>query len=224
VKYLKQLFREKSFVFLVLPFLLGMAYLIIAYGKGPSHLLINQWNSPFKDTMFKYVTHLGDGAVFAVVIVALLFFRFRWALMELAAALLTLLLVFVTKQLLFNGLPRPVTYFENAETLHLVEGVKMHSMNSFPSGHTMTAFAIFMILVLITKNKFLKIVWVVIAILAGYSRVYLSQHFLGDVLAGAIMGILIAVSSCSLIDNLSIFKRNWTDKNLLQLSDKKNDQ
>jgi membrane-associated phospholipid phosphatase len=144
--------------------------------------------------------------------------------MELAAALLTLLLVFVTKQLLFNGLPRPVTYFENTETLHLVEGVKMHSMNSFPSGHTMTAFAIFMILVLITKNKFLKIVWVVIAILAGYSRVYLSQHFLGDVLAGAIMGILIAVSSCSLIDNLSIFKRNWTDKNLLQLSDKKNDQ
>ncbi len=201
-----------------------MAYLILTYGKGPSHLMVNQWNSPLADVLFRYLTHLGDGAMFAVVIVVLSFIKFRWALMELAAALMTLLLVFVTKQLLFNGMPRPLKYFENSETLHLVEGVKMHSMNSFPSGHTITAFAIFMILVLISRSNLLKTLWVVLAILAGFSRVYLSQHFMGDVLSGAIMGILIAVSSCALIDNLPIFKAKWADSNLLQLSGKKNDQ
>jgi len=224
VKYVKQLFREKSVIFLLLPFLMAMAFLIIKYGKGPSHLLVNQWNSPSADVFFKYVTNLGDGVVFAVVIIALAFVKLRWALMELAAALFTMIFVFVTKQLLFNGMPRPTKYFENTETLHLVEGVKMHAMNSFPSGHTITAFAIFMILLLITKNRILKTVFVLMAILAGYSRVYLSQHFLGDVLTGAIFGTIIAVLSCTLIDNLAIFKASWTDKNLAQLLDKNDDQ
>jgi len=152
------------------------------------------------------------------------FAKFRWALYELTAALMTLIFVFITKQIIFKGMPRPTKYFEDQEVLHLVEGVKMHAWNSFPSGHTITAFAIFMILVLIVKNNYLKFLFVLIAILAGYSRVYLSQHFLGDVLSGAIIGCLIAVFSCSLVDYLKIFKEaRWIDMNLLQLFDKKHE-
>lgn len=197
---------------------------MVKHGKGPSHLLVNQWHSPEADIFFKYMTHLGDGAVFAVVIVVLAFAKFRWALYELTAALMTLIFVFITKQIIFKGMPRPTKYFEDQEVLHLVEGVKMHAWNSFPSGHTITAFAIFMILVLIVKNNYLKFLFVLIAILAGYSRVYLSQHFLGDVLSGAIIGCLIAVFSCSLVDYLKIFKEaRWIDMNLLQLFDKKHE-
>ena len=224
MKYLKQLLNEKSVQFLLLPFLLAIGFLLIRFGKGPSHLLVNQWNSPAADIFFKYFTHLGDGAIFAVVIVVLAFVKFRWALYELFAALMTLLFVFITKQIMFKGMPRPTKYFENTEVLHLVEGVKMHAMNSFPSGHTITAFAIFMILVLIVKNNYLKTLFVVMAILAGWSRVYLSQHFLGDVLSGALIGTLIAAFSCSIVDNLSIFKTPWIDKNLLQLFSKKHDE
>ncbi len=218
VKYLNQFLREKSIQFLLVPFLCGILFFMILYGKGPSHLLVNQWNSPAADIFFKYMTNLGDGAIFAIVIVVLAFIRFRWALYELLAALMTLIFVFVTKQLLFKGMPRPTKYFEDQEVLHLVEGVKMHAWNSFPSGHTITAFAIFMILVLVVKNNYLKFLFVMIAILAGYSRVYLSQHFLGDVFSGAIIGSLIAVFSCSLVDNISLFKKAaWIDKNVSQL-------
>ena len=144
---------------------------------------------------------------------------------ELIAALMTLIFVFITKQLLFKGMPRPTKYFENEEVLHLVEGVKMHEWNSFPSGHTITAFAIFMILVLVVKNNYLKFLFVMIAILAGYSRVYLSQHFLGDIFTGAIIGSLIAVCSCSFVDYIGIFKKaTWIDKNLSQLFGEKHEQ
>lgn len=225
MKYLNQLIREKSVLFLLVPFLFGILFLLIGYGKGPSHLWVNQWNSPLMDTFFKYVTNLGDGAVFAVVILVLAFVRFRWALYELMAALMTLIFVFITKQILFNGMPRPIKYFENQETLHLVEGVKMHSWNSFPSGHTITAFAIFMILVLVVKNRYLKLFFMMIAILAGFSRVYLSQHFLGDIFTGAIIGSLIAVCSCALVDAMGIFKKaTWIDKNLSQLFGVKHEQ
>ena len=209
----------------MVPFLSGILLLMLRYGKGPSHMLVNQWHSPMADTFFKYITHLGDGAVFAVVIVILAFVKFRWALYELLAALMTLIFVFITKQLIFNGMPRPTKYFENEEVLHLVEGVKMHAWNSFPSGHTITAFAIFMILVLITKKNYLKFLFVMIALLAGYSRVYLSQHFLGDIFSGAIIGSLIAAFSCSIVDNISVFKKApWIDKNLLQLVGRKHEQ
>ncbi len=225
MKYLNQLIREKSILLLFVPFLFGILFLMIRYGKGPSHLMVNQWNSPVFDTFFKYMTHLGDGALFAMVIIILAFVRFRWALYELFAALMTMVFVFIAKQLLFNGMPRPTKYFENHEMLHLVEGVKMHAWNSFPSGHTITAFAIFMILVLVVKNNYYKFLFVIIAIIAGYSRVYLSQHFLGDIFWGAIIGSLIAVFSCSLVDNVGIFKKaTWIDKNVLQLFGPKHEQ
>lgn len=224
MKYLNQFIREKSIIFLLIPFLVGILFLMIQYGKGPSHLMVNQWNSPGADVFFKYITHLGDGAVFAIAIVILAFVRFRWAIYELIAALLTLIFVFITKQLLFKGAPRPTKYFENEEVLHLVDGVKMHSWNSFPSGHTITAFAIFMILVLIVKKNYLKYIFVLIAILAGFSRVYLSQHFLGDIFLGAIIGSLIAVFSCSLVDHISVIdKAKWIDKNLLELFGQKDE-
>jgi membrane-associated phospholipid phosphatase len=199
--------------------------MIVTYGKGPSHLLVNQWHSAATDNFFKYVTHLGDGVVFAVMILLLAFYRIRWSLYLLLASLFTLVFVFITKQLIFKGMPRPTKYFENEEVLHLVAGVKMHSWNTFPSGHTITAFAIFMILMFITKKEYLKYIFVLTAILAGFSRVYLSQHFLGDVLSGAIIGTLIAVISCTLVDNWSLFnKGNWLDKDITKLFARRNEQ
>ncbi len=224
MKYLNQFLKEKSILFLLVPFLLGTLFLMIKYGKGPSHLIVNEWYSPMADVFFKYVTHLGDGAMFALVILILLFVKIRWAFYELFAALMTLIFVFITKQLIFKGAPRPTNFFENSETLHLVEGVKMHTMNSFPSGHTITAFAIFIILAMVVKKQYLKIFFTAIAILAGFSRVYLSQHFLEDIFSGALIGVAIALLSCTLVDKLGIFKTSWIDHNLLQLFDKKHEQ
>ena len=224
MKYLNQFLKEKSILFLLVPFLLGTLFLMIKYGKGPSHLIVNEWHSPMTDVFFKYVTHLGDGAIFALVILILLFVKIRWAFYELFAALMTLIFVFVTKQIIFKGAPRPTNFFENSETLHLVEGVKMHTMNSFPSGHTITAFAIFIILAMVVKKQYLKVLFTLTAILAGFSRVYLSQHFLEDIFLGALIGVAIALLSCALVDKLSIFKTSWIDHNLLQLFDKKHEQ
>ena len=224
MKYLNQFLKEKSILFLLVPFLLGTLFLMIKYGKGPSHLIVNEWHSPMTDVFFKYVTHLGDGAIFALVILILLFVKIRWAFYELFAALMTLIFVFITKQLIFKGAPRPTSFFDHSETLHLVEGVKMHAMNSFPSGHTITAFAIFIILAMVVKKQYLKVLFTLTSILAGFSRVYLSQHFLEDIFLGALIGVAIALLSCALVDKLSIFKTSWIDHNLLQLFDKKHEQ
>lgn len=215
MNYLKKLLKDGYISLFLAPFFLILTFLLLAYSKEESHLLLNAFHSVPADMFFKYCTHLGDGAFFAVFIVIFSFVRLRWSLYIASAALMTLVSVYVLKKQLFKGMPRPSAYID-VDLLHLVEGVKMHSTNSFPSGHTITAFAIFIILALISKKGYIRSFFVLVAVLAGYSRVYLSQHFIVDIYFGALIGIVIAVFSCTLIDNW-LGQKTWVDKTLLDL-------
>jgi membrane-associated phospholipid phosphatase len=65
--------------------------------------------------------------------------------------------------------------------------------HSFPSGHTASAFALFIGMAFFTQNKYLKAVCLLLALGVGYSRVYLALHFPEDVLAGSLIGVLCAL-------------------------------
>jgi membrane-associated phospholipid phosphatase len=72
--------------------------------------------------------------------------------------------------------------------LHRVEGVSIHSLHSFPSGHTQTAFLIFTFLALFCKRTAMAYVLIFTAALVSLSRVYLLQHFFVDIWIGSIIG------------------------------------
>lgn len=99
---------------------------------------------------------------------------------------------------------RPYYYFNNIlespELIRFVEGVEinMSSDTSFPSGHTISSFAFYFFVLFYVKSKGLKIICFIMPFLVGISRIYLAQHFLKDVLAGMIIGFLIAYG-CTLI-------------------------
>ncbi|HEY4200234.1 MAG TPA: phosphatase PAP2 family protein [Devosiaceae bacterium] len=58
---------------------------------------------------------------------------------------------------------------------------------SFPSGHTTTAFALAMVIAFLSPRWF----WpaVVVAVLVGVSRIGLGVHYASDVVAGAVIGV-----------------------------------
>ena len=68
--------------------------------------------------------------------------------------------------------------------------ISLPNSYSFPSGHTMSsfecAFSVFF------YNKKWGIAPIILAALIGFSRNYLYVHYLTDVIAGAILGVLIA--------------------------------
>ena len=64
---------------------------------------------------------------------------------------------------------------------------------SFPSGHTITAFAIALSSASFTRNC--KASLLAVALLIASSRIILGMHFLSDVLAGSAIGILLGLAS-----------------------------
>jgi undecaprenyl-diphosphatase len=64
--------------------------------------------------------------------------------------------------------------------------------HSFPSGHTATSFACATVLAALAPR--LRVPFVVLATLIALSRLYNGDHFPLDVIAGAILGILVGVT------------------------------
>jgi undecaprenyl-diphosphatase len=66
-----------------------------------------------------------------------------------------------------------------------------HSRNSFPSAHTSSAAGFFFALVLLAPRIGLALL--PLALLVGWSRIYLNQHHFSDVVGGLVLGAVAAI-------------------------------
>ena len=132
-------------------------------------------------------TSLGNaGLVFIAAAVVLLCFRATRRAG--AAAGVGMLLGFLTTNLTIKPLiarPRPWVVMEQLEVL-----VTSSDPNSFPSGHTCSAFAFGVAVAVVVPWKWGKAAALAAAALMGLSRLYVGVHFPSDVLAGALIGML----------------------------------
>jgi membrane-associated phospholipid phosphatase len=174
-------------------FLLAGAFLIIVNTKSETHLEFNRHHNSFFDVFFHYVTHLGDGYTATIAFVMMLAVKFRYAVFIALSNLIASTITQVLKHTLFSDVVRPKKFFEGLHELYFVPGIENHLYNSFPSGHSTCAFAIYFCIGMIVENKVLKFICFAIALTAGYSRIYLSQHFFQDVYAGSVIAVATTV-------------------------------
>lgn len=197
-------FLRTPFITLTAGLVIILAYPLLFFPKGELVILINTHHHPSADLFFKYFTHVGDGAVLALFLVLLLFYSYKLSIITALSIVFQSVLVLVFKRWLFHGLPRPTAFFGDDITWHFVDGVDVHGSNTFPSGHTATAFAFFALLVVIFNNRgyVLSLLFFFLAFLVGLSRMYLLQHFMVDAYFGAIFGVLSVVFALLVIDRL----------------------
>lgn len=173
-----------------------MGNYLLSNGKVQIHQHINTWvGNKIIDAFFAYITHLGDGLFAIIVAVILAFSSVKKSLYVLLSYFSAALLSTILKHYVFAEIYRPhfvFQYFVRKE-LNLVEGVEMLGFNSFPSGHALSAFSLFFCLLFISKNQAVKFLCFVFALLASFSRTYLSQHWLVDVYVGSIIGSCFAL-------------------------------
>ncbi|MCQ2347088.1 MAG: phosphatase PAP2 family protein [Paludibacteraceae bacterium] len=186
--------------------MLGVAICFVP--KAELHIMLCGGHRPFLDTLFRYYTVVGEWVPYVVGIL-LLFYRAGWACFTLISVSLAGLIGQLIKYIV--NAPRPIVWFAEhypEVELPLVEGVKMNMHCSFPSGHTISFFAMFLALTFAISDKpcrfsaVLAFFFFLLASLGGYSRIYLSQHFALDVFAGIFIGILTTIL-------LYKFSRRW---------------
>ncbi|MBN2614305.1 MAG: phosphatase PAP2 family protein, partial [Bacteroidales bacterium] len=164
---MKDFFRENKLVLILFLLLLAVGgTILLSYSKTQIHLSVNQWHGPVRDFFFKYATWMGNGWFVAVLFIVFLFVKVRYAWMLLAGNILITIVIQGLKHLAFPDTPRPAAYFAKLhESLYLIPGEHMNMYNSFPSGHSATAFGLFILLLFITRNHGLKFIWLIMATL-----------------------------------------------------------
>jgi membrane-associated phospholipid phosphatase len=191
---LKILFRSNLFFYIpfVVWVIVGLA-LQLQFTTDELFFAVNRSHTPFLDKLNTVFSAYGRGDIIPIILVSLLLipaYRNRnYILTTLIFGALIPVLIFLIK-LYFNA-PRPLSIY-GEEHVHTVPWLDNLFYTSFPSGHTIGAFGFFYLLsVYLPKSyKPLSLLFFLLALACGYSRLYLGQHFFLDVYAGSIIGVV----------------------------------
>lgn len=156
--------------------------------------------NPFLDKVMPIITLLGDAGIFWIIIaVALMLLpKYRKIGFGMAVSLLIGLVVCnLAMKPLFHRI-RPYDY----QLIHFGKEIPLlieaqHDF-SFPSGHTIASFEA--ATAITVRNKKWGVAAFVLAILIAFSRIYLYVHYPTDVICSMILGALIGLLGCKIVD------------------------
>lgn len=214
---MRQLLKNNALVLTIyLLLVITAVFFMFSYNKSAIHLYVNQYvGNRYLNGFFYYLTFLGDGLFAAAILALIMLYNVRTGLYATASFLTAALMATILKRIFFDDVIRPFYFYQWIERreLNYVDGVDLHIFNSFPSGHATQAFGIFMCLVFALRHPVLKMFFFLTALLTSFSRVYLSQHWLADITAGSIVGVIFSIVFYLLIIDRNKFPK--LDRSLL---------
>lgn len=163
---------------------------------------IQQIHAPWLDTVMIFFTRLGDDGILwiALGVGFLLFKKTRRCGIYLLLSLLLSMLM--GKVILKNLIERPRPFITDPS---VVLKIAPPGSFSFPSGHTLDAFASATAIFLCDRKT--GIVAFVVASLIAFSRMYLFVHYPTDILGGIIIGVCSAVVVVKVCEKILLKKR-----------------
>ncbi len=186
---------------------------VLTQDRYALHLAINEVLPPDLDGFMRMATHLADGLVPLFLSLVLLFLGTRRSFLMMGLSTgLSAMLVQLLKRNVFGDIHRPFAHLSEMPTLRMMHGVELHHHFSFPSGHSTAAMSMcFALAVIIGKPKWAVPLAVLAAVLC-FTRVYLSQHFLQDILAGGALGLVTGLGVHALLYTGTFSRRPWLQR------------
>jgi membrane-associated phospholipid phosphatase len=211
--FLGLLRQHRFFVIGYLAFLI-LGYLIqLSVPKAEFFLMTNKHHDQAFDYLFRILTMIGDGATMVMVGVGMLFVKFRYAVVTVMAYAYSSVVVQIVKRI-FNE-PRPSKFFQGINPIRTLEGYPLYEWNSFPSGHSASAFTLAVVLTYLLPHKHKHWIILPVALLTAFSRVYLAQHFFTDIVAGSVVGVILTFQLIWWLENSKWYYSSKLDHNLL---------
>jgi membrane-associated phospholipid phosphatase len=188
---------NKWFLYPFLAWVILGGIAVLAYEEEILFAMVNTHHSSFLDPIMVLITRMGEGVfgtIILLLLVALRGFRNWWYFT--AAILCNVVPALLTQAIKsWVDAPRPLNRYKGASWIHHLPEWETLLNRSFPSGHTCAAFCLFTFLafVLTPKYKAFGAVFFLLALLVGYSRIYLAAHFFLDVYIGSIIGVVFTI-------------------------------
>lgn len=208
---------ENRSLWLLTSIVLGIGcYFLSTIEKGDLIVYFSAHRTECSNLFFRMGSFVGEGWAYAFFILWMLRISYAKAATLLSLAILVPIVAALLKA--YFAQPRPLIYFRDIvhrlQEITFVEGIEVNTSHhsSFPSGHTMAGFALYFMLALFCKKTWQKLLCLSIAAWVGIARIYLVQHFLEDVIAGASMGVLLTLLATLLYNRVFIPRlgaRHW---------------
>lgn len=159
-------------------------------------LAINSCHSPFFDNFFYIYTQTWTWI--PAILVLLVWMWRKWGVRSLYVVAGIALCILLSDQISSSLLKplvarlRPTHNPEIADLIHTVNGYR-GGRYGFVSSHAANAATFVTFTALVFRNRYYSILLSLWAFLTAYSRVYLGVHYVGDVLCGALIGVLVGM-------------------------------
>ena len=159
--------------------------------------------TPFADYYFYHVTKLGEE--YGFIIIGILLWLKSWRRMIVIPLLggLVTVVTYLLKEWFQHE--RPFLYLERTGwegPLGVLDYQVLSGHASFPSGHSMAAWALFTLTAALIRKPWVSFVCLFLAASVSLSRVYLIAHFLRDTIAGAAVGFALGYALYYFFDNI----------------------
>jgi undecaprenyl-diphosphatase len=174
-------------------------------------LFLNSLHTPFFDHFFYTITNTW---VWVPLYVFILFLTYKkWGKKTIVILILLIGTVFITDQTC-NVIKSSTERLRPSRNSELVEQIHLYQKSdgtyykagkySFPSAHAANSmlFAIFVIIFIAEKRKWIIGAAILWSLMLGYSRIYLGVHYPIDVISGFTLGLIVAYP-------LFYFGRKW---------------
>jgi membrane-associated phospholipid phosphatase len=190
---LKIINRNNFFYISCLAIIVVCSFFLCFYSRADTFIIMNGFHTSLLTVFFQNITFCGDG-LFTIIVFTIITISFKkqreLAVVLLISYLSSGLLSQIIKYFVMS--PRPSVYFESHHYAYYLDTFSncRIGFRSFPSGHSATAFAIVTVISNYVKKRHAWALCLLFAVAIGYSRIYLAHHFLIDVWAGGIIGVL----------------------------------
>lgn len=178
------LFRNGAAIILIL----GLIFSLMTE-KAQFLLWLTQFRNPVADYYFYYITKLGEPIGFVICGLWLGISSWKKLITIPVLGVIVMLTSYSLKE--FFQFERPSLYLDRMcyEGPLSVLGYPMLSgFHSFPSGHSMSAWALVTLVAVLSKKTWMSVICLMLGVSVAVSRIYLLAHFLEDVVAGAMIG------------------------------------
>jgi len=160
-------------------------------------LFLNGMHNPFFDEVMWMVS---NKFLWIPIYILLVYFMFKYYNQEGLVWLIGIIILVILTDQFTSTLLKPsfgrLRPCHDPEIMALVHNVKRcGGLYGFVSGHSANSFAIATFSFMIFYNK-LRYIWLLFpwAVVIAYSRIYLGVHYPGDILIGAIIGIIFGLT------------------------------